>query len=235
MPIINPKYDLSILIPARNEMFLAQTIKNILENIEAETEVIAILDGEWTEPAIVQDPRVTVVKFGESIGQRAATNQACRLSRAKYVMKVDAHCSFDKGFDRKMLDGFVDDNWTMLPIMYNLHAFDWVCKKCGNRWYQGPTPERCMKDYKATEESDCDGTEFERDIKWIAKPSPKSLFYRFDNTMHFQYWNDFKNREEANQEFPPTLSIQGSCFMLTREKYWELDICSETFNSWGQQ
>ena len=33
-----------------------------------------------------------------------------------------------------------------------------------------------------------------------------------------------------------TLSIQGSCFMLTKKKYLELDICSETdFNSWGQQ
>jgi len=32
-----------------------------------------------------------------------------------------------------------------------------------------------------------------------------------------------------------TMSIQGSCFMLTREKYFELDICSEDFHSWGQQ
>ena len=37
--------DLSILIPARNEVFLEQTIKNILENAEADTEVIAVLDG----------------------------------------------------------------------------------------------------------------------------------------------------------------------------------------------
>jgi glycosyltransferase involved in cell wall biosynthesis len=36
---------LSILIPARNEEFLGQTIQNILDNIEANTEVIAVLDG----------------------------------------------------------------------------------------------------------------------------------------------------------------------------------------------
>ena len=35
--------DLSILIPARNEMFLGKTIENILENAEADTEIIAIL------------------------------------------------------------------------------------------------------------------------------------------------------------------------------------------------
>jgi hypothetical protein len=31
------------------------------------------------------------------------------------------------------------------------------------------------------------------------------------------------------------MSLQGSLFMLTREKYWELDICDEEFGSWGAQ
>lgn len=39
--------DISILIPARNEMFLARTIEDILANIEADTEVIVVLDGQW--------------------------------------------------------------------------------------------------------------------------------------------------------------------------------------------
>ena len=38
--------ELSLLIPARSEMFLSQTIENILENIEGDTEVIAVLDGD---------------------------------------------------------------------------------------------------------------------------------------------------------------------------------------------
>ena len=42
--------DLSVIIPARNEMFLQQTIANILENIEADTEVIAVCDGSWPDP-----------------------------------------------------------------------------------------------------------------------------------------------------------------------------------------
>jgi len=37
------KYDLSILIPARNEMFLARTIEDILKNSEGKTEVIFVL------------------------------------------------------------------------------------------------------------------------------------------------------------------------------------------------
>lgn len=101
--------DLSILIPARNEMFLKQTIDDILKNIEGDTEVIAVLDGAWADPPIPQNERVTVVYNNQSIGQRAATNQAAKLSKAKYVMKCDAHCAFDKGFDVKMMNEMHDD------------------------------------------------------------------------------------------------------------------------------
>jgi len=31
------------------------------------------------------------------------------------------------------------------------------------------------------------------------------------------------------------MSLQGSCFMLTRDKYWELGICDENMGSWGSQ
>jgi len=95
--------DLSILIPARNEMFLKKTIDNILENIEADTEVIAVLDGYWPEEPIPDHERVVIIHYSKSIGQRAATNVAARMSGAKYVMKVDAHCAFDKGFDAKLI------------------------------------------------------------------------------------------------------------------------------------
>jgi len=225
--------ELSILIPSRNEMFLKNTVENILENIESDTEVLVALDGEWAEPALNQHPRVTVIYFPESVGQRAATNALCKLSKAKYVMKVDAHCSFDKGFDRKLIEDMQDD-WTVVPLMKNLHAFDWVCKKCGNRWYQGPTPTHCCSDGKGKVKNDkCDSTEFYRDIKWRAKPSPNSTSYRFDKTLHFQYWGDYKKKQKG--DLVETMSLQGSCFMLTRKKYWELDISSEEFRSWGQQ
>jgi hypothetical protein len=31
------------------------------------------------------------------------------------------------------------------------------------------------------------------------------------------------------------MSVQGSCFMLSRDKYWELDICDEKLGNWGSQ
>jgi len=149
--------DLSVIIPARNEIFLQKTIESILENIEADTEVIAVCDGYWPDPPIEDNPRVTIIHHTDSVGQRAATNGGARLSEAKYMMKADAHCAFDKGFDVKLMDGCKYE-WTLVPKMYNLHAFDWQCKQCGHRVYQGPYPKSCEK---------CDNTEnFEMVVVW---------------------------------------------------------------------
>ena len=54
------KYKLSILIPARQEEFLAKTIQDILEHKTDETEVIIGLDGSWSIPPIVDHPDVTI-------------------------------------------------------------------------------------------------------------------------------------------------------------------------------
>ena len=219
--------DLSILIPARNEEFLSKTVHDILQNIEADTEVIIVLDGQWANPPIPSHERVIIVYVSESIGQRAATNLACRLSEAKYVMKTDAHCAFDKGFDVKIIASMQDD-WTMVPVMKNLHAFDWVCPS-GHRRYQSPSGP-CNQ---------C-GQETTKDIVWIAKPSPNSTSYCFSPEPKFQYFSEVKKRPEYQKDLQEkglteTLSLQGSCFMLTREKYWELNVCDESFGSWGSQ
>lgn len=226
--IKNVKYDLSILIPARNEEFLKKTIEDILANVEGNTEIIAVLDGYETE--LPKDARLTVIYNFESKGQRAATNQACRLSEAKYVMKADAHCAFNKGFDRKMLEAFreIGDDVTMVPIMRNLHAFDWVCPD-GHRRYQSPSGP-CK---------DC-GKPTTKDVVWIPKTNPQSVSYCFDQEPHFQYFNDVKKRAEYKKDleatgFTETMSLQGSCFMMARDKYWELNVSDETFGSWGSQ
>lgn len=211
--------ELSLLIPARNEEFLARTIADALEHSEADTEILVGLDGEWADPVIADHPRVTILHTSVSIGQRAMTNRLASISKAKYVMKVDAHCSFDQGFDRKLIEDIQDD-WTIVPVMKNLHAFDWICPD-GHRHYQDKG-NICQ----------C-GKGMEKDIVRHAKRRPNSTAFRFDKTLHFQYWNAYKDKQEG--DLVETMSLQGSCFMLTREKYWELDICDENAGSWGHQ
>lgn len=232
---------LSVLIPSRNEMFLSRTIEDLLKNSEAEIEVIATLDGEWSKPSVPQDPRVNIIYLPESIGQRAATNIACRLSKAKYVAKVDAHCSFDKGWDRKMIE-FMEkhgDTVTAVPIMRNLWAFDWKCMKCGKKWYQGPTPEKCKEDNFRGTGVPCESKKFRRKMMWIGKERPQSWSYCFDAEPHFQYFEQYKHRPEIKEMkklgYTETMSLQGSFFMSTRDKYWELELSGEDIGSWGNQ
>ena len=218
--------ELSIVIPARNEMFLARTVEDILSNMRGDTEIIVVLDGELADPPIPVNPKVTVIYHPESVGQRAAMNEAVRLSEAKYIMKCDAHCAFEEGFDVKLMADMQDD-WTVVPTMRNLHTFNWRCPNCDWSNYQGPTPEKCPT---------CGNVEgLFRDIVWIAKPNPQSKSYCFDSEPHFQYFGDWNKRPEGKGELTETMSLQGSAFMLTREKYWELGIADEALGSWGSQ
>jgi len=220
--------ELSLLIPARSEMFLSQTIENILENIEGDTEVIAVLDGGWADPPIPDHPKVTLIYHSHSIGQRAATNEAAKVSQAKFVLKADAHCAFDKGFDVKLMASSeqLGKDVTQIPRMYNLHGFDWQCKRCGDRTYQGPYPTKCEK---------CDNTtDFERVIVWQPRLNRKTDFARFDNTLRFQYWGSYGKRPEAQGDIADLMCFVGAFFFMYRERYWELGGLDERHGSWGQ-
>ncbi len=229
-------YELSILIPARSEMFLRKTVQDILSNIEANTEIIVVLDGEWADPALDYHERVTVIYHPVSIGQRAACNTAARIAKGKYIMKVDAHCSFDKGFDRKMIEDMKND-YTMVPVMRHLWAFDWVCID-GHRRYQSPSGA-CKECGKPTiREITWKTTAKKGDTargQWKGENCPHNTSYCFDTEPHFQYFKEFSKRPEAQWDITETMSLQGSCFMCTKKKYFELNLCDESLGSWGSQ
>ena len=224
-------YDLSIVIPALKEEFLSLTVEDIVKNKRGKTEVIVVLDGEWAEPQIADHMDVRIIHT-KNLGQRGATNLGVKLSRAKYVAKCDAHCAFDEGFDVKLMDAVKGhDNWTIVPVMRNFHVFNWVCQDCGDETYQGPPPEGC----KACNVNTPD--RFEKKIVWFAKPSPNSSAYKFTpHRLQFKYFGALKGKQQASGErVVETMSLQGSFFMLTRKKYWELNICDESWGGWGQQ
>lgn len=226
---MSKRFDLSILIPARNEEFLKNTVEDILKNRRRSTEVIVGLDGQWSNPPLSDHPDVTIFYSPTPLGQRAMTNALCRLSRAKYVAKCDAHVAFGVGFDEALLKGFEElgDNVTQVPTMYNLHVFDWKCMKCGKRTYQGRTPTEC---------SDCDNKkDFKKKIVWKPRTSRKTEFWSFDSNLKFQYWNEYLEKHKPDGQYIETMSLLGAFFCLSREKYHELNICDEKHGSWGAQ
>jgi glycosyltransferase involved in cell wall biosynthesis len=206
-------------------MFLSRTIDDVLSNIEANTEIIVILDGQEEKLSIQDNPRVSLVYLPESIGQRAAINRAAKMSKAEFIMKLDAHCSVDHGFDVKLMADCEYD-WTVIPTMKNLHCFNWLCKQCGDEKYQGPTPKKCDKCQNTTD--------FERKMIWQPRRGTANSFMRFDSNLHFQYWGEYKQRPEAQGDIVECMSLIGACWMLHRDRYWDIDGLDEGHGSWGQ-
>src|SRR3990167_590718 len=123
----------SLLIPSRDEALLEKTIEDILLHIEGNTEVLVGLDG-WSQPISDEDlylaqfkykGKVHFIKSVKGIGQRAMTNALAKASKAKYLMKIDAHTSFQQGFDKQMMSEM--DNRTILaPLMGVLEPVSWT-------------------------------------------------------------------------------------------------------------
>lgn len=96
--------DLSIIIPSKNEKWLQRTTTRIYDTIEMDTEVLI---GE-----------------DQGMGQRALINELVKKSTAKYIMKVDAHCLFSKGFDKVLIKD-MDDKTIMSPYLLVLDEKMW--------------------------------------------------------------------------------------------------------------
>lgn len=115
---------LSIIIPSYKDPDLQKTIDDLLEKSEGEIEVIPVLDGYIPAVPLKKDPRVHVLKLEKNQGMRAAVNAGVAASKGEYILKTDAHCSFDKGFDIKLLSK-IEDNWIVTPRRYKLDTGKW--------------------------------------------------------------------------------------------------------------
>ncbi len=181
----------SVLIPARNEIFLQKTINDLLAKARGEIEVIAVLDGYWP-PAneLVNDPRVIYIHNGESKGMRPGINAATNISHGEFLMKSDAHCMFDEGFDLKLKERIPeyvnddgDDNWIVIPRRLRLDAENWCLQETG----KPPI-----------------------DYEYLSSPA--------DAGIKGNKW-DQRTRERMDVLIDETMSFQGSCWFMTKNHY----------------
>jgi glycosyltransferase involved in cell wall biosynthesis len=121
---------LSVIIPARGEKFLTPTVADILKHATGDIEVIAVLDGAWVNPMPADDPRLSIIHFSESRGMRNAINSAAAIAKGDYLLKCDAHCSFQEGFD-EVLKADCEDNWIVIPRRDRLDAENWTRQETG--------------------------------------------------------------------------------------------------------
>jgi glycosyltransferase involved in cell wall biosynthesis len=121
----------SIVIPSKTERFLKHTIEDILEKATGDVEVFPVLNGyHLQENEMVKDDRVTYLHLPKSKNttKRQSVNLGVKKAKGEYVMSVDAHCMFDKGFDQVLVDNHQPD-WVQIPRRNRLDAENWCLQK----------------------------------------------------------------------------------------------------------
>jgi len=118
------KDKLSIIIPSCNEKYLQRTIDCINEAAKGDIEIIVYLDIFWPDPPLEKDDRLTIIHSGKKAGMRPGIKAAMRIANGQYIMKCDAHCSFDEGFDLKLKEDYQKGD-LVIPTRWNLDATTW--------------------------------------------------------------------------------------------------------------
>ena len=116
---------LSVIIPSYKDPLLQKTINSLLENAEGEIEVIAVLDGYYPpSEQIVDDKRVKYLHLGKNRGMRGAINAGMAIAKGEFMMRLDEHCMFGKGYD-KILTEACKPNQIMTARRYFLDPVKW--------------------------------------------------------------------------------------------------------------
>lgn len=95
--------NITVVIPARNERFLDQTVKEVMDKSGGRAKVIVIENNP---------------------SMRTAINEGVEQADSKYIMKLDAHCMLDKDFDKKLIAEH-KPNWVQIPRRKRLDANNW--------------------------------------------------------------------------------------------------------------
>ena len=127
----------SILIPSRNEKYLVNTIKNLLETSTGDIEILVGIDGKTNFDYFVDDHRVIYIKYDNPVGKRYILNELAAISNGKYLFRIDAHCIMNYGWDTKLkclcdndtiisssISEINEEKWELNEITYNSLYFD---------------------------------------------------------------------------------------------------------------
>ena len=180
---------LTVIIPARHELYLQQTVQDILAKAQGDLEVIVVLDGYWPQTLLPEDPRL-IILHRERKGMRAAINSAVAMARGKYIMKMDAHCLFPAGFD-ETLKADCDGDWVVIPRRYSLELSTW-----------SPKLDKQFVDYE-----------------YLGYPyDGKTEVHGSTVGLHARVW-DARTEGRIDRPIDETMSFQGSCWFCQKEHF----------------
>jgi hypothetical protein len=186
----------SVVIPSRNERFLAQTVASVLKQARGDVEVIVALDGYWPEPYAASDgtvhevpwadPRIRALHFGKPQGMRPMINAASLVATGDFLMKLDAHCDVSEGFDLTLQEE-VDKYTVAIPRRYRLDPERWA-------WQEVHKPPI--------------------DYHYLSYPFTGEA----GAGLHGTVWTS-RAQQRAHLEIDEEMSSQGSCWFMQRKHF----------------
>ena len=176
----------SVIIPSRNELFLPQTINDLITKATGDVEVIAVLDGYWPNPPLPNYKNLHIIHRGESKGMRASINAGVAIAKGEYLMKCDAHCMFAQGYD-EVLQADCDKDWIVIPPRFSLDAENWVIENNGKP---------------------------RRDYHYLCYPDPNKG--HDVGMHGVEWWDRGKQRSDPEYDIDDNMSFQGSCWFMTK-------------------
>jgi len=188
----------SIIIPSRNEQFLPNTVEELLTKARGDIEIIVILDGYWPDPILRDDPRVTLIHRSTPRGMRGGINSAAAIAKGEYLMKIDAHCMVDEGFDVKLVAD-CEDNWIVVPRRRRLDAENWCVQDVGKP---------------------------DIDYNYLSFPDNPADFG--GPGLNGRIWTKKAlDRTDPKFDVDEELSFQGSCWFMPRAYFHHLELMDE--------
>lgn len=198
---------LSIIIPARTEKFLNNTIQDVLKKATGEIEIFPVLDGYPDDYSYekIKDLRVKYLSLplpnNSERRKRQAINAAVSISHGKYICWMDAHCAVAEGFD-EILTKDCQDNWIMVPRRHRMDVENWT----GTSWSKPPI------DYEY----------------W--------MWQHIKNGRLAGYKWDIKTLERKDIMIDDIFTAQGSFFFMTRKWFDYCKLMKiEGYTGWGQE
>jgi glycosyltransferase involved in cell wall biosynthesis len=205
----------SIIVPSRNEQFLVRTVEDLLANAKGDIEIIVVLEGYWEHKLPINDKRLVLVHHGEARGMRGAINSGVATARGEFLMKCDAHCAFDRGYD-EVLKADCEKDWVVVPRQFNLDAEKW-------------RPNRSAVDYWFLCYPNLDDAS--------QHPSAGNDGDRGGRTLHGRRW-EVKNKDPELKKtlIDDLMSAQGSCWFMRRDNFHKLGLLDEkNYGTFGNE
>jgi len=188
----------SVLIPARNELFLQQTIDEALTKAAGPVQVVVMLDGYWPDPPLREDPRLVVLHNDEPRGNVYGVNTMAQAATGKYIMKLDAHCMLAHGYDVALQDDCAYE-WLAIPSRYQLLADTWERGR-------GPT-DYLYVTYPFI---------WEKQFSWGLHGKK----WQGENGLEGGYYH--RDKRDAHILIDDAMAFQGSCWFMHRQRFLDL-------------